>query len=244
LVTHVAALKGVRGFPKKIHTATRSLQEEAPKDTKDKTCKKYKEPKSVKESTTEPKAVKEAITEPKAVAEPKQAVAEPKDAQDPKDVKEAKTGVLEALADKAAPKADKIAVADKADPKADAKAAVKEAELECLEWEEDREDSGSEVIEPVMGSSEFAEVNVDCNAIANGAGPIDTHSVSFSVNMDLVKDADSGLQSLYSAMEKELQTKVAPRIAGCTSGRLLSEESSKIVNIEIGEFQLDIAGMG
>lgn len=230
------AVKGVRGT-KRFQPTGRSLKEE-------KKCKKFKEPKAVKETVGEPKAVKETVGEPKAV---KETVTEPKAAKETvAEPKAAKETVAE-------PKAAKETVGEpKADPKAADKKAVKaEEELECLEWEEasDREDSSSDstiVTEGAFGSTgtstDFQSVNVDCDAIANDAGPTDTHSVSFSVNIDLLKDADSGLQDIYSAMEKEFQAKVAPRIAGCSSGRMLAEESTKIVNVDFGDLEFSSRG--
>ena len=238
------AVKGVRGT-KRFHPVGRSLKEE-------KKCKKFKEPKAVKETVGEPKAVKETVAGPKAM---KETVAEPKavkeTATEPKAVKETAPEPKAVKETVAEPKAVKETVAPKAEPKADKVGIEAEEELECLEWEEasDRDDSSSDstiVTEGAFGSTgtstDFQSVNVDCDAIANDSGPTDTHSVSFSVNIDLLKDADTGLQDIYSAMEKELQTKVAPRVAGCSSGRMLAEESSKIVNVDFGDFQFSNRG--
>lgn len=215
-----SAVKGVRG--------TRKLQEPvALKGDKVKKCKKFKEPKAGPKGVADPKA-----SDPKLAAADKTGEAPaPKDGPIPE----------EAVAPKATPEL-KDPKAKKEDPKAAARA----EELECLEWEEDRADGGSSGVidDPAFGSSnEFQSVNVDCDAIANDKGPKDTHSLSFMINMDVLKDADASLQDIYSAMEKELQTKVAPRVAGCSRGRMLaSGGSSKIVNVDFGEMELDRKG--
>ena len=220
-----SALKGVRGSSKRLRPTVRVL--------KDKKCKKF-----APAPKADPKAAKEGVAAPEPKA--KEAASAPA----PKAAKEAGAAPEPKAAKEGAP-APKATAAEPKELK------VKEAEPECLEWEEesDREDdgSGAEVVtDPTMGSTststDFQSVNVDCDAIANDAGPTDTHSVSFSVNIDLLKDADSSLQSIYSAMEKELQSKVAPRVAGCSGGRMLAEESTKIVNVDFGEFEFDNRG--
>lgn len=209
-----SALKGVRGHKRALQTA----EPPAPADKMEKKCKKYAEPKlDPKAKKEDPKATDDKAGEAKA-ADPK--------ATDPK-----------ATADKA----------DKEDKK----------EVECLEWFEeqgiDRDDEGgsSVVTDPTMtstgsttSSSSFDQINVDCDAIANDKGPTDGHSVSFSVNIDVVKDDESTMNDIYSAMEKELQAKVAPRIAGCSSGRFLASGSqgSKIVHVDFGELEFDRRG--
>lgn len=240
-----SALKGVRGSSKQFRPAVRNLQEEV----KEKKCKKFKEPKAVKESVADPKAAKETVADPKAI---KETVADPKATKetvgDPKATKETVGDPKATSQSVADPKAAKETVGD---PKAakDSKDLKAVDEDECLEWDR-ADDVGDSTIMTggAMGSTgtstDFQSVNVDCDAIANDAGPTDVHSVSFSVNMDLLKDADTGLNSIYSAMEKELQTKVAPRIAGCSGSRMLAEESatSKIVHVDFGEFEMDNRG--
>ena len=213
-----SALKGVRGT-RRLQVESESPSPKEPKDPKEKKCKKYAEPKAGPKVAPETKAT---ASDPMATdAEPKEAVA-PKDPKDPK----------------AAPES-KATAGDPKDPKAK-KADPKAAAQECLEWEE----SSDVVSDPSFGSTstEFQSVNVDCEAIATDKGPTDTHSVSFMVNMDVLKDADTRLKSIYSAMEKELQSKIAPRIAGCSGSRMLAEESSKIVYVDFGEMDLDNKG--
>ena len=145
------------------------------------------------------------------------------------------------------PKEDPKAKEDPKHKEADKEIARAEEEAECLEYYEDREGEGgsSTISDPAFGSTgtNFDTVNVDCEAIANDEGPTDGNSVSFSVNFDVLKDADSKMSNIYAAMEEELQQKVAPRIAGCSSGRRLSgEELSKIVHVDFGKLEFDHQG--
>lgn len=231
-----ASVKGVRGNKRSLVSHGRTLQKE-----KEKKCKKFAEPKAVADKldpkATDPKATDGKLANPKAAEDPK--------AGDPKMKEATKEATKETLAPKATP-----------EPKEDKKAtdlALEEAE--CLEWEEfeSRSDEGSEaMVDPTMTStgsttmsSEFDQINVDCDAIANDNGPTDVHSVSFSVNIDVLKDAESKLNDIFDGMEKELQQKVAPRIAGCSSsGRFLASDdsSSKIVHVDFGEMEFDHQG--
>lgn len=226
IVSAGTGLKGVRGF--------RQLQapsDDAKKGDKVKKCK--------KEKAKEPKAELKIAGEQKAAKNPKEEGPKLADDKDKKSSKEVET--------KSAKEAEAEAKADK--------------EIECLEWEEEDSDEvtdrgtegsdGKVVTEPALGStgsstsasSEFHSVNVDCDAIANGSGPTDAHSVSFSVNIDVLKDASTGMQAIYSAMEKELQNKVAPRIAGCSDGQASStEETTKIINVDFGKLEFDHSG--
>lgn len=231
-----SAVKGVRGI--------RKLQEPpAPKEDKVKKCKKFKEPKAAPKGVADPKAADPKLGDLKAVSDTTEEAPAPEDATEEAPApKEGAALPKEGVAPKATgdPKDPKA----KEDPKATA-ASDRSEELECLEWEEDRSDSGSSAIDdPAFGSSsDFQSVNVDCDAIANDKGPTNTHSLSFMINMDVLKSADASLQDIYSAMEKELQMKVAPRVAGCSGGRMLaSGQSSKIVHVDFGDMELDRKG--
>lgn len=227
LVFATPAVKGVRG--------TRRLQVSpplGPEPPKVKKCKKFMDPKAA--------LLPNATIEPKTTLGPKSTIA-------PKATPEPRAIGLEPTVD---PKSLDPNVADPVPTKeADTKATPED---ECLEWEyvTDRKNGGSDqniVSEPSYGSttnsSKFQSINVDCGAIADDQGPTDTYSVSFNVNIDIVKDVPSSMRDIYSAMEKELQSKVAPRIADCSDGRrVLAQPSTKIVNVDFGKFEFDHSG--
>lgn len=227
-----SAVKGVRGIK-------RSVVPDATRNLKEKKCKKYAEPKAAAHDLTDPKA---KASDPKA-----------KGANDKVDPKAADPKMK--VSDKAAPGPKDTPKEEGGEAKLGPKEAEMAREAECLEWEEAsaRDDEGSSaMVDPTMTStggtttstSEFDQINVDCDAIANDKGPTDTHSVSFSVNIDVLKSADARLSKIYDAMEQELQQKVAPRIAGCSSNRFLASGSSttKIVHVDFGEMDFDHQG--
>ena len=214
-------MKGVRGHKR--------LSLEKPRILKEKKCKKYKEPKAEPKAVAEPKAMKD-----KAIADKAE-----KEAEETKAIKDkgGRRRYLEEIEDAAEPKGPPAPKATKEDPKL-----AKEAE--CLEWEmiDDREDGAGA---PIMTSTgtDLNSVNLDCSAIANDKGPTDTNSVSFMVNIDVVKETEATLSKIYKAMEQELQQKVAPRIAGCSSARKLAQSSStKIVHVDFKGLEFDKGG--
>lgn len=101
--------------------------------------------------------------------------------------------------------------------------------------------------------SNLADVVVDCDAILEDRGPQGGGAVewvSYTVDLDILKAESSGLGAIFNDMGKDLQTKVAPRVAGCNeqqadrrSRRLLGEENAyKIVNVDFGTLDLDPRG--
>jgi len=98
-------------------------------------------------------------------------------------------------------------------------------EEECVEW-----------------STDFGKAMLDCDAVAADKGPRSTDWVSFSVNIDVLKKSGIGMDQLYDSMEKELQAKVAPTVAGCSDTRRLNNGTASIVNVDFGEFKFDQQG--
>lgn len=93
----------------------------------------------------------------------------------------------------------------------------------------------ADVCECVTNSKPVA---VDCAAIAAGNATTDAPLVSFDVGMSLTISNDYDFAEVAAALKEMLQSRVAPRVAGCPpqgeiAGRSLQESGSgtQIVNV-------------
>ena len=85
-------------------------------------------------------------------------------------------------------------------------------------------------------------VGVDCLAIASGNASRVDKNVALQTDLELVIDKNTSFSKVATAVLLILQQKVAPVVAGCTTRRLLQNNSTIITNVVVSAPVVDAAG--